>query len=100
MMILIKLFDKSMESRPESITEGVIKRRKLRYDGHQTRRGEMAQVLIAGEIGDRGMGRPKRQWADDRKESSGGWTMEKLRRAAKDRQRSRKLVQDWVRPRP
>ena len=39
--------------RPESV-EGVTKRRKLQYYGHQTRKGEMAQVLIEGRVGDKG----------------------------------------------
>ena len=38
----------------------------------------MAPVLIEGGVeDDRGRGRPKRQWEDDLKEWSGGWTEEK-----------------------
>ena len=64
-----------------------VKRMKLCYYGYQTRKGGIAQVLIEGGLeGDRGRGRTKRQREDDLKEWSGGWTMEKLRRAAKERQ--------------
>ena len=72
--------------KPESVEE-IIKRRKLKYYGHQMRKGMMAKVLIEGGVeGVRGRGRPRRQWEDDLKEWSGGWTMERLRKAAKDRQ--------------
>ena len=84
---------------PESVEE-IIKQRKLKFYGHQIMKGTMTKVLIEGGVeGVRGKGRPRRQWEDDLKEWSGGWTIERLRRATKDRQWWRTLAHDWVRPR-
>ena len=85
--------------KPEAVLE-IINRRKLKFYGNKMRKGTMTKVLIEGGVaGVRGRGRPRRQWEDDLKECSGGWTMERLRRATKDRQWWRTLAHDWVRPR-
>ena len=86
--------------KPESVEE-IIKRRKLKYYGHQMRKGAMAKVLIEGEVeGVRERGRPRRQWEDDLREWSGGWEMERIRRATSDRWWWREAVQNWVHTRP
>ena len=42
----------------------IIKRRKLKYYGHQTRKQAMVKVLDEARVeGSRGCDRPKRQWA-------------------------------------
>eukprot|EP00794_Sanderia_malayensis_P016388 gene16388-biopygen12078 len=85
--------------RPESVVE-IIKRRKLKYYGHQTRKQAQAKVIIEGRVeGRRERGRPRRQWEDDLKQWS-GCSMEELRRAAEDKERWRRLVHNWVRPQP
>ena len=84
--------------RPESVVE-VIKRRKLKYYGHQTRKQALAKVIIEGRVeGSRERGRPRRQWGDDLKQWS-RWSMEELRRPAENRERWRWLVHNWVCPR-
>ena len=80
--------------RPETIVE-TIKRRKLKYYGHQTRKQTLTKAMIEGRVeGSRGKGRPSRQWEDDLKQ----WSMEGLRRAAGVREWWRRLVHNWVRP--
>ena len=85
--------------RPESIEE-IIKRRKLKFYGHQIRKQALAKVMIEGRVeGERPRGRPKRQWIDDLKEWS-GLSMECLRKEATNREMWRRLVYNWVHPRP
>ena len=85
--------------RPDTIVE-TIKRRKLKYYRHQTKK-TLAKAMIEGRVeGSRGKGRPSRQWEDELKQWS-GWSMEGLSRAAGDREWWRRLlVHNWVRPRP
>eukprot|EP00794_Sanderia_malayensis_P019771 gene19771-21706_t len=91
--VLRKVMD-ILGERPERVEE-IIKRRKLRYYGYKMRRGMMAKVLVEGRVeGDRRTGRPKRQWEDDLREWSEGWTMETLRRATENRQWWRQQVQE------
>ena len=78
----------------------IITRRKLKYFGHQLRRNGMGKALIEGNAeGDRGRGRPRRQWKDDLKQWTGKGLAE-LKRIAEDRERWRSSVQQWVHPRP
>ena len=85
--------------RPEQIIE-IIMRRKLRYFGHKVRRYGMVKALIKGNVeGDRGRGRPRRQWKDDLKQWTGKGLAE-LKGIAEDRERWRRSVQQWVHPQP
>ena len=60
----------------------------------------MGKALIEGNVeGDRGRGRPRRQWKDDLKQWAGKGLAE-LNRIAEDRERWRSSVQQWVHPRP
>ena len=85
--------------RPESVIE-TVKRRKLKYYGHQMRRpGMMANILIEEKVeGTRKRGRLRRQWEDDIKE----WTGEglgQLKRQTTNRQGWKQSVHRWVHPR-
>ena len=84
--------------RPESIID-IIKKRKLKYFGHQIRKQAMAKVLIEGIVeGTRGRGRPRRQWEDDLREWT-GCSLATLSRKANDRLQWRRCVYEWVHPR-
>ena len=89
-----------LEGRPETIIE-VIKRRKLKYYGHQMRRQTaMAKTLIEGKVeGNRERGRPRREWEDDIKDWAGEG-LGRLKEIVKDRKKWRKNVYTWVHPRP
>ena len=78
----------------------IIMGRKLKYFGHQVRRKGMSRVLIEGNVeGDRGRGRPWRQWKDYLKQWTGKGLAE-LKRIADDREGWRSNVQQWVHPQP
>ena len=69
---------------PERLKE-VIKKRKLKFFGHQIRRGRKTKVLIQGNVdGIRQRGRPKKNWADNLKECS-KHSFSELSRRAEDR---------------
>ena len=78
----------------------VIMRRKLKHFGHQVRRNGMARALIEGNVeGERGRGRPRRQWKDDLKQWTGRGLGE-LRKLAENREEWRFNVRRWVHQRP
>ena len=85
--------------RPESVME-TVKRRKLKYYGHQMRKQTaMATTLTEGKVdGSRGRGKP-RQWEDGLKQWNGEG-LGQLKRKAMGREEWRKNVRDWVHPRP
>ncbi len=82
----------------------MVKSRKLKFFGHQMRRdgcgGMMIRSVIEGIVeGKRSRGRPNKEWNDDLKEWSGR-QMSDLTKLAGDRILWRRLVHDWVHPRP
>ena len=85
--------------RPEPVM-GVIMMRKLKYFGHRVRRNGMARALIEGNVeGERGRGRPRRQWKDDLKQWTGRGLGE-LGKLAENREEWRFNVRRSVQQRP
>ena len=91
-----KVVEENGGNDPERLME-VIKKRKLKFFGHQSRRrGRMTKVLIQGNVdGIRQRGRPKKNWADNMKEWS-KHSLSVLSRRAVDMMGWRKDVSQWL----
>ncbi len=86
-----KLVEEDVETEPEKLLV-IIKRRKLKFFGHQIRAGRMTKVLIQGNVNGK---RLRANWFDDLK----GWSelgLNEMSRRAEDRRRWREDVSQWV----
>ena len=71
----------------------LVKRHKLKWDGHLTRSSGLAKTILQGTVqGGRGRGRQRKRWEDNIKELTGlEWNI--LLRKAENREEWRKLVE-------
>eukprot|EP00794_Sanderia_malayensis_P013583 gene13581-biopygen10845 len=78
----------------------MVKKRKLKFYGHEVRRGGLLRAVIEGRTeGRRGRGRPQGNWQENLKDWSGK-SLGELKELAKDRERWKDVVFKWVHPRP
>ena len=79
---------------PYEDLQTTVKKRKLRWYGHETRSNGLCKKVLQGTVlGKRKRGRQKKRWEDNIKEWT-GLDFNNSQRAAEDRQRWKKIVAD------